>query len=364
MVQPLHILQNYLHTQLTRIQATLDELDDPAHPSDRAPLTGRITNQQAQANARSAGSAQGYLTSAISGEDRRAPMNTIDESVWETLRRDLLAVWEKMRQVLYPKYLLGGLMRRDAQGEGEAEGVAGALGHVRGLVGRLPDADLVLQGGMSEGLRDWDLWYVMLSRSWWRNTDIRMHRGPLLFCLLLSFLLSLNARSDQRSLVFSGVFATIWIAEAIVTLQIKLLGGNMYAISLECPSSYTLLTLGQFLLPIHLHHRLHPLSPRHRLAAVGATCADDCADTGVLGVGTMVFGGGRQHSGRQRGDQEPGGIGRVPAVCVLYWPGLPVLYFVAMAMMYLYYRQSLALLTGVTLDDHRSPGLAMSRDRP
>lgn len=143
--------------------ATLDELEDPAHSSDRAPLTGRITNQQAQANARSAGSAQGYLTSAISGEDRRAPMNTIDESVWDTLRRDLLAVWEKMRQVLYPKYLLGGMMRRDAQGEAEAEGVAGALGHVRGLVGRLPDADLVLQGGMSEGLRDWDLWYVVIS---------------------------------------------------------------------------------------------------------------------------------------------------------------------------------------------------------
>lgn len=53
-------------------------------------------------------------------------------------------------------------------------------------------------------------------------------RGPLLFCLLLSFLLSLNARDDQRSLVFSGVFATIWLGEAIVTLQIKLLGGNMY----------------------------------------------------------------------------------------------------------------------------------------
>jgi len=53
------------------------------------------------------------------------------------------------------------------------------------------------------------------------------YRGPLLFCLLLSFLLSLNARDDQRSLVFSGVFAMVWIAEAIVTMQIKLLGGNM-----------------------------------------------------------------------------------------------------------------------------------------
>lgn len=58
---------------------------------------------------------------------------------------------------------------------------------------------------------------------------MRLLRGPLLFCLLLSFLLSINAREDQRSLVFSGVFATIWLGEAIVTLQIKLLGGNMYA---------------------------------------------------------------------------------------------------------------------------------------
>ena len=95
-------------------------------------------------------------------------MNTIDESVWDTLRRDLLAVWEKMRQVLYPKYLLGGMMRGPQSsaaaaesGEGEGlvgGGAGGALGHIRGIVGRWPDADAVLQGGMSEGLRDWDLW--------------------------------------------------------------------------------------------------------------------------------------------------------------------------------------------------------------
>jgi hypothetical protein len=31
---------------------------------------------------------------------------------------------------------------------------------IRGLLGRWPDADGILQGGLSEGLRDWDLWYV------------------------------------------------------------------------------------------------------------------------------------------------------------------------------------------------------------
>lgn len=53
------------------------------------------------------------------------------------------------------------------------------------------------------------------------------HRGPLIFCLLLSMFLSLRASSEQSDLVFSGVFSIVWIGEAVVTLQIKLLGGNM-----------------------------------------------------------------------------------------------------------------------------------------
>lgn len=134
--------------------ATLDDLDDPLQSnSDRAPLTGNI---QSRGNA----NPQSYLTSSIGGEDRRAPANTIDETVWETLSRDLLAIWEKMKQVLYPKYLLGGMMNRGGgiaaaeRGESQGFGVDG----IRGMVGRWPDADVILQGGMSEGLRDWDLW--------------------------------------------------------------------------------------------------------------------------------------------------------------------------------------------------------------
>lgn len=150
--------------------ATLDDLDDPIHggrTDDRAPLTGNITSNQANANSRTAHNAQGYLNSAIPGEDRRAPVSTLDESVWETLRRDLLAVWEKMRQVLWPKYLLGGMLNQGGgmggAERGEGDSLAGGIptmGQLRGIVGRWPDADAVLQGGMSEGLRDWDLWYV------------------------------------------------------------------------------------------------------------------------------------------------------------------------------------------------------------
>ena len=176
------------------------------------------------------------------------------------------------------------------------------MGQLRGIVGRWPDADAVLQGGMSEGLRDWDLWYVLdliLLVEVLRGillTDFK--RGPLLFCLLLSFFLSINARDDQRSVVFSGVFAMIWIAEAVVTFQIKLLGGNMYAespLKILLPAELTFSS--QFLLPVRLHHRLHALPACHRRPAERPARPRDRADTRLQRAGSVVTGGRRQHLG-------------------------------------------------------------------
>jgi protein YIPF6 len=152
----------------------------------------------------------------MGGEDRQAALNTIDEPVWHTLRRDLLAVWAKMREVLWPRYLLGGTMFESDQGIRGAyanlrdAGIQGTREELVGLAGRVMDTEALLSGNaMTSGLRDWDLW------------------GPLIFCLLLSVLLSFNARADQKDMVFSGVFALVWVGEAVVTFQIKLLGGNM-----------------------------------------------------------------------------------------------------------------------------------------
>lgn len=60
-----------------------------------------------------------------------------------------------------------------------------------------------------------------------KNNNIHICRGPLIFCLVLSLFLSV-AHGDQSSVVFSGVFCIVWLGEAAVTLQIKLLGGKMY----------------------------------------------------------------------------------------------------------------------------------------
>lgn len=51
-------------------------------------------------------------------------------------------------------------------------------------------------------------------------------RGPLVFSLLLSLLLSIAART-QKDAVFTGVFALVWIGSTVVTWQIRLLGGKM-----------------------------------------------------------------------------------------------------------------------------------------
>ncbi|TQN74322.1 Nucleoporin NUP56, partial [Colletotrichum shisoi] len=207
--------------------ADLDDFDDPlGNTSSRQPLTGNIGSSSSSRPIN-----ENAWTSRIPGEDRAAPQNTIDESVWDTLRRDLLAVWAKMREVLYPKYLLGGTMFdadgiRGAYANIRGAGLSGAREEITGLASRFMDSEALLsQNNMTPGLRDWDLW------------------GPLIFCLLLSILLSFNARADQKDVVFSGVFAMIWIGEAVVTLQIKLLGGSISFAQSVCIIGYTLFPL-------------------------------------------------------------------------------------------------------------------------
>lgn len=200
--------------------ATLNDLDDPL---ETAPLTGNISS-----NSRSGPSTQNYLNSAIQGDDRRAPTNTIDETVWETLSRDLKASSQKMKLVLWPNHLFGGLLQREGGIGGAERGEAGAGGAgltegLRGIAGRLQDTDALLQANMSDELRDWDLWYV---DSEWALAKLKISRGPLVFSLLLSVLLSWSA-AESKDQVFTSVFAISWVGTAAVTFQIRLLGGKM-----------------------------------------------------------------------------------------------------------------------------------------
>lgn len=144
-------------------------------------------------------------------------------------------------------------------------------------------------------------------------------RGPLLFCLLLSLFLSFRAPEDQKSLVFSGVFAIVWIGEAVVTIQIKLLGGNMYGL----PQPFlrrSLMLQRQIIFPIGVHHWLYTLSFGHCLATQCSSFDIIRTDPGIHCPCIMVIGGRSQHS-RRFGCREESvrysGIPAFPLLCQL-----------------------------------------------
>ncbi|XP_030565513.1 protein YIPF6 [Drosophila novamexicana] len=108
--------------------------------------------------------------------------NTLDEPIRETVLRDMRAVGIKFYHVLYPKE-------------------------------------------KSSLLRDWDLW------------------GPLVLCTFMATILQGSSSADSMSdngPEFAQVFVIVWIGAAIVTLNSKLLGGNISFFQSVCVLGYCL----------------------------------------------------------------------------------------------------------------------------
>ncbi|PCH36150.1 Yip1-domain-containing protein [Wolfiporia cocos MD-104 SS10] len=101
-------------------------------------------------------------------EMRYTGIDTLDEPVSTTIGRDLLSIWTKTVQVLYPP-----------------------------------------KAGHREVLRDWDLW------------------GPLVICLALGILLTIRASPSQSLPIFTSVVCLMTFGSLIVTIQAKLLGGRV-----------------------------------------------------------------------------------------------------------------------------------------
>lgn len=107
---------------------------------------------------------------------------TLDEPIKETILRDVKAVGIKFYHVLYPKE-------------------------------------------KSSLLRDWDLW------------------GPLVLCTLMAIILQGSPSADSMAdngPEFAQVFVIVWIGAAIVTLNSKLLGGNISFFQSVCVLGYCL----------------------------------------------------------------------------------------------------------------------------
>ncbi|KHJ88970.1 Yip1 domain protein [Oesophagostomum dentatum] len=107
-------------------------------------------------------------------------LDTLDEPVWDTVKRDLRTIGLKFGHVIFPT----------------------------------PDRQQLL--------RDWDLW------------------GPLFICVGLSLLLQHN-HPDGSAPQFTQVFAITFFGSIVVTLNIKLLGGQISFFQSLCVIGYCLL---------------------------------------------------------------------------------------------------------------------------
>ena len=74
-------------------------------------------------------------------------------------------------------------------------------------------------------LKDWDLW------------------GPLVLCLLLGIVLSMNAPTNQAALTFAAVFISISVGSTIVTINVQLLGGTISFFQSVCVLGYSVFPL-------------------------------------------------------------------------------------------------------------------------
>mmetsp|Transcript_24656 Transcript_24656/g.40596 ORF Transcript_24656/g.40596 Transcript_24656/m.40596 type:complete len:210 (+) Transcript_24656:116-745(+) len=108
---------------------------------------------------------------------------TLDESVLTTISRDLKEIGTKLYLVLIP--------RKHSTNQ----------------------------------LRNWDLW------------------GPLLLCMMLAIMLSVEAPHVQSALVFSAVFVIIWCGSGVVTINALLLGGHISVFQSVCVLGYCIFPL-------------------------------------------------------------------------------------------------------------------------
>ncbi|KAG8886384.1 hypothetical protein FRB97_004919 [Tulasnella sp. 331] len=153
-----------------------------------------------------AGSSKGTTRQKLGGvsvETRYSGVDTLDEPVLTTIARDLRSIYTKLIQVLYP-----------------------------------PRA-----GASREVLRDWDLW------------------GPLILCLALGIMLSLNAPPAQSLGVFTGVVVIVSVGSLVVTLNAKLLGGRVSFFQSLCVLGYCIFPLVIAALVSTFFHALYVRGP-------------------------------------------------------------------------------------------------------
>ncbi|KAF6757189.1 hypothetical protein DFP72DRAFT_1032566 [Ephemerocybe angulata] len=182
-------IPGFTHPSLAQAPGTpLDKGKGPSRyePEQLAPVTSNANPEGSSSLSGNIGSG-GPSRQTLGGvqvETRYSGADTLDEPVTTTIARDLFSIYTKLVQVLYPRRSSG-----------------------------------------REVLRDWDLW------------------GPLILCLMLGIMLSINAPPSQSLGVFTSVIVICSLGALVVTVQAKLLGGRVSFFQGLCVLGYCIAPL-------------------------------------------------------------------------------------------------------------------------
>lgn len=148
--------------------------------------------------------------------------NTLDEPVWETLKRDLVQIGKRLAIVVWPDQLKSLAYKNQQQLLNFASSNGIRIPSLLTITQTIPEDDEENPELSEIAALDWDLW------------------GPLAFSLLYSVTMGLFAPKSQTNTVFSGTFAFIWSFFLIVGLNIQLLGGTISFMSAISATGYSM----------------------------------------------------------------------------------------------------------------------------
>ncbi|KAI0078742.1 Yip1-domain-containing protein [Panus rudis PR-1116 ss-1] len=192
-------IPGFTHPSVPTTPQPQDKGKGRAAEQPTTPLSGNIGSAPSGAQPSSSRRTVG----GVQVETRYTGVDTLDEPISTTIARDALSIYTKLVQVLYPPR----------------------------------------SGSSREVLRDWDLW------------------GPLILCLLLGILLSINAPPSQALGVFTSVVVIISLGSLIVTVQAKLLGGRVSFFQGLCALGYCVAPLNIAALVATFVHLIYVRAP-------------------------------------------------------------------------------------------------------
>lgn len=152
--------------------------------------------------------------------------DTLDEPVWETLKRDLLQIGKRLAIVVWPMQLANLAKQQQSRflnfAQSNGINIPESLGNVMTVQPEEEDETGISSNQLiNQDNLDWDLW------------------GPLIFSLVFSMILAFTNK-NQTTEVFSGSFAFIWIFYFVIGLNVQLLGGTISFLSAISAIGYSM----------------------------------------------------------------------------------------------------------------------------